>query len=80
MAKLIEKPLFPKNFSGKYIDTSLEISLESNSEKAIDIMKKAIDEYPKLKKEKLSVVPKKKNIALNKKLGKDKKKFKNKKK
>ncbi|XP_001604682.1 ATP-dependent RNA helicase DDX24 [Nasonia vitripennis] len=73
LASLLKKPLFPKNFSGKFLDTSLELSLNQNSQKAIDVMKKAIDDYPKLKKKKLSVIPKTKNIASKKQLGREKK-------
>lgn len=74
LTSLLKKPLFPKNFSGKFLDTSLELSLGQNSEKAIDVMKKAIDDYPNLKKKKLSVIPKKKNIASKKQVGKERKK------
>lgn len=73
LSSLTRRPLFPKNFSGKYLDTSLETSLDQNSQKAIDVMKKAIDEYPRLKKKSLSIIPKRKNIALKKGLSKDKK-------
>lgn len=50
---LLMKPLFPRGFSGKYPETNVEISLEQNSEKAIDVMKKALDSVPiKRKREK----------------------------
>lgn len=74
LASLLKKPLFPKNFSGKYLDASLELSLGQNSQKAIDVMKKAIDDYPKLKRKTLSVIPKKKNITSKKQLGRERKK------
>lgn len=51
LENLIEKPLFPKNFSGKYLDVDLNISLSQNTQKAIEIMKQAVNEFPKLKKE-----------------------------
>ncbi|KAL7303794.1 hypothetical protein TKK_0003922 [Trichogramma kaykai] len=39
---LLKKPLFPKNYSGKFLDHSLELSLEQNSRRAIDVMKDEI--------------------------------------
>ncbi|XP_014207809.1 ATP-dependent RNA helicase DDX24 [Copidosoma floridanum] len=66
LEKLLKKPFFPKNFSGKYLDSSLQISLEQNSHKAIDIMKQAIEERPSLKKKVTTSVSKRKNIATRK--------------
>ncbi|XP_058790963.1 ATP-dependent RNA helicase DDX24 isoform X2 [Phymastichus coffea] len=44
---LMKKSLFPKNFSGKYLNTALEISLCQNSQKAIEVMKNALDKCSK---------------------------------
>lgn len=51
LASLMSKTLFPKGFSGKYPDVNIELKLNDDNQKAIDIMKKAIEEIPKKKKE-----------------------------
>lgn len=48
---LMSKVLFPKGFSGKYPDVNIEFKLNKDNQKAIDIMKKVIEEIPKEKKE-----------------------------
>ena len=72
LTNLLKKPLFPKNYSGKFLNSSHELSLDQNTQRAIDVMKKAIEEYPKLKKRLLMKIPKKKNVAVNKRLNKNK--------
>ncbi|XP_076681119.1 ATP-dependent RNA helicase DDX24 isoform X2 [Andrena cerasifolii] len=52
LASLLSKPLFPKGFSGKYLDANIELEIVEDNEKAVDVMKKAIEEIPKKKKEK----------------------------
>ena len=62
LRSLISKPLFPKGFSGKYPEVNLELCLEQNSEKAIDVMKKSIQEKTlRRKRDKLTVDAIKKN-------------------
>ncbi|XP_076230971.1 ATP-dependent RNA helicase DDX24 [Calliopsis andreniformis] len=51
LASLISKPLFPKQFSGKYLDTNIQLELTEDNEKAVDVMKKIIEEIPEKKKE-----------------------------
>lgn len=51
LASLMSKMLFPKGFSGKYPDVNIEYKLNDDNQKAIDVMKKVIEEIPKKKKE-----------------------------
>ncbi|XP_017877753.1 ATP-dependent RNA helicase DDX24 [Ceratina calcarata] len=51
LASLMSKPLFPKGFSGKYPDINVELKMNENNQKAVDIMKKVIEEIPRKKKE-----------------------------
>lgn len=51
LASLLSKPLFPKGFSGKYLDTNIELKLAKDNKKAVDIMKKVIEDIPMKKKE-----------------------------
>lgn len=51
LASLMSKTLFPKGFSGKYPDVNIELKLNDDNQKAVDIMKKVIEEIPKKKKE-----------------------------
>ncbi|XP_033348195.1 ATP-dependent RNA helicase DDX24 isoform X2 [Bombus vosnesenskii] len=51
LASLMSKVLFPKGFSGKYPDVNIEYKLNDDNQKAIDVMKKVIEEIPKKKKE-----------------------------
>ncbi|OAD59683.1 ATP-dependent RNA helicase DDX24, partial [Eufriesea mexicana] len=51
LESLMSKVLFPKGFSGKYPDVNIEFKLNTENQKAIDIMKKVIEEIPKEKKE-----------------------------
>ncbi|XP_033318624.1 ATP-dependent RNA helicase DDX24 isoform X2 [Bombus bifarius] len=51
LASLMSKMLFPKGFSGKYPDVNIEYKLNNDNQKAIDVMKKVIEEIPKKKKE-----------------------------
>lgn len=49
LASLMSKTLFPKGFSGKYADVNIELKLNDDNQKAVDIMKKVIEEIPKKK-------------------------------
>ncbi|XP_076761647.1 ATP-dependent RNA helicase DDX24 [Xylocopa sonorina] len=51
LESLMSKPLFPKGFSGKYPDINIEFKLNEGNQKAVDIMKKVIEEIPNKKKE-----------------------------
>lgn len=48
---LMSKLLFPKGFSGKYPNVNIELKLNEDNQKAIDVMKKVIEEIPQKKKE-----------------------------
>lgn len=56
MSTLLSKPLFPKGFSGKYIPTSEDVqkltllASGGQQEKAIDVMKSALENHVKEKK------------------------------
>lgn len=78
LASLLSKPLFPKGFSGKYLDANIELEIVEDNEKAVDVMKKAIDEIPKKKKEK-SKQSTKKRVLFKNKVSKKAKKVENKK-
>lgn len=56
LSKLMSKPLFPKGFSGKYLDGSLELQLQQNNQTAVELMKKSIDENPKARKSRTSSI------------------------
>ncbi|XP_029160128.1 DEAD-box ATP-dependent RNA helicase 13-like [Nylanderia fulva] len=43
----LSKPVFPKGFSGKYLDDNLNIDPAQNTEKAIEVMKKVIKNLDK---------------------------------
>lgn len=60
LSKLLNKPVFPKGFSGKYLDSSIRTSLQQDSQKAIDVMKLAIEQNPRITK-KITVQMSKKN-------------------
>lgn len=61
LASLMSKTIFPKGFSGKYPDISTEFKLNEDHQKAVDMMKKVIEEIPAKKKER----NKKSNIKKN---------------
>ncbi|KAK0097218.1 hypothetical protein PV326_002874 [Microctonus aethiopoides] len=45
LSSLLSKPLFPKGFSGKFLDTNINLEqLQPNSKTAVEIMKKVIDD------------------------------------
>ncbi|XP_012232773.2 ATP-dependent RNA helicase DDX24 [Linepithema humile] len=50
LKSLLTKPVFPKGFSTKYLDTNVNVDLAQNAEKAIEVMKKVIDDSDKSKK------------------------------
>ncbi|KZC07676.1 ATP-dependent RNA helicase DDX24 [Dufourea novaeangliae] len=50
LASLLSKPVFPKGFSGKYLDTNVEFTFDTTGQKAVDIMKTVIGEIPKKQK------------------------------
>ena len=60
LASLMSKMLFPKGFSGKYPDINTEFKLNED-QKAVEVMKKVIEEIPVKKKER----NKKSNINKN---------------
>ncbi|KOX77239.1 ATP-dependent RNA helicase DDX24 [Melipona quadrifasciata] len=50
LSSLTSKTIFPKGFSGKYPDINTEFKLNEDHQKAVDVMKKAIEEIPAKKK------------------------------
>ncbi|XP_015126985.1 ATP-dependent RNA helicase DDX24 [Diachasma alloeum] len=50
---LLSKPLFPKGFSGKYLEMNENIQVLQEGQTAVQVMKKAIDEKPSGKQKKL---------------------------
>lgn len=51
LRSLLSKPVFPKGFSGKYLDDNLNIDPAQDAEKAIEVMKKAIENNSRKRKE-----------------------------
>lgn len=43
MRSLLSKPVFPKGFSGKYLDANLNVDVAQDAQKAIEVMKKIIE-------------------------------------
>ncbi|KYN21126.1 PREDICTED: ATP-dependent RNA helicase DDX24 [Trachymyrmex cornetzi] len=43
LRSLLSKPVFPKGFSGKYLDTNLNVDVTQDAQKAIEVMKKVIE-------------------------------------
>ncbi|XP_076625219.1 ATP-dependent RNA helicase DDX24 [Colletes latitarsis] len=72
LESLISKPLFPKGFSGKYLDTNIEYKLNEENQKAVDVMKHVIEEIPKKRKEENKKSRYKKTFLKNKKSKKSK--------
>lgn len=56
---MLSKPVFPRGFSGKYLDDNLNIDPAQDTEKAIEVMKKVIKNNPGKRKEN-NTVPQKK--------------------
>ncbi|XP_043492137.1 ATP-dependent RNA helicase DDX24 [Polistes fuscatus] len=50
LTSLLSKPLFPRGFSGKYPDSNIDYNLDHGNSKAVDVMKKVIEENPKKRK------------------------------
>ncbi|XP_046417990.1 ATP-dependent RNA helicase DDX24 [Neodiprion fabricii] len=63
LKSLLAKPLFPKGFSGKYLDSSIEFQLDQGAQKAVDVMKQAIEEKPKKNKKIIPGIPKPKRFS-----------------
>ncbi|XP_011866612.1 PREDICTED: ATP-dependent RNA helicase DDX24 [Vollenhovia emeryi] len=43
LRSLLSKPIFPKGFSGKYLDDNLNVDITQDAQKAIEVMKKVIE-------------------------------------
>ncbi|XP_015609090.1 ATP-dependent RNA helicase DDX24 [Cephus cinctus] len=67
LKSLVAKPLFPKGFSGKYLDTNLEIHLNNDSRKAVEVMRDALESQPEQRKKSVVKGIKKNNGFKNKK-------------
>lgn len=63
LASLLSKPLFPKGFSGKYPDINVDYRFKEDHLKAVDVMKKAIEESPKKKIKKTVVSSRRKKLT-----------------
>ncbi|EZA59290.1 hypothetical protein DMN91_008515 [Ooceraea biroi] len=46
LQSLLSKPVFPKGFSGKYLDDDLKIGLAQDTEKAVEVMKNVMKANP----------------------------------
>lgn len=44
LRSLLSKPIFPKGFSGKYLDDNLNVDIAQDTQKAIEVMKKVIED------------------------------------
>jgi len=44
LRSLLSKPIFPRGFSGKYLDDNLNIDIVQDAQKAIEVMKKVIED------------------------------------
>jgi len=64
LQSLLSKTVFPKGFSGKYLDDNLKVDLTQNTEKAVEVMKKVIKTNPS-KSEEDSVAPQKRQRPQN---------------
>ncbi|KAM0727706.1 ATP-dependent RNA helicase DDX24 [Formica fusca] len=65
LRSLLSKPVFPKGFSGKYLDDNLNIDSAQDTEKAIEVMKKAIENNSRKRKENNIVSQKRKRLQKN---------------
>ncbi|XP_012252477.2 ATP-dependent RNA helicase DDX24 [Athalia rosae] len=66
LKNLLSKPLFPKGFSGKYSNPSMEFQLEQGTQRAVDVMKKAIAEKPKRNYKDIPGIPRTKRVSKKK--------------
>lgn len=73
LTRLMSKPLFPKGFSGKYLDDSLELQLRQNTQTAVELMKKTISDDPKAQKRKSPATAKKSHGTKKRKFQRSKK-------
>lgn len=64
LRSLLSKPVFPRGFSGKYLDDNLKIDPAQDTEKAIEVMKKVIENNPNKIKENNTVSQKRKQQKL----------------
>ncbi|XP_011252205.1 ATP-dependent RNA helicase DDX24 [Camponotus floridanus] len=64
LRSLLSKPVFPRGFSGKYLDDNLKIDPAQDTEKAIEVMKKVIENNPDKIKENNTVSQKRKRQKL----------------
>ncbi|KAK0181215.1 hypothetical protein PV327_003517 [Microctonus hyperodae] len=69
LSSLLSKPLFPKGFSGKFLDTNINLEqLQPHNKTAVEIMKKVIDDNTNKKcKNKIGGVTKKNRSIIKKK-------------
>ncbi|XP_011305135.1 ATP-dependent RNA helicase DDX24 [Fopius arisanus] len=64
---LLLKPLFPKGFSGKYLEMNTNVQIMQENQTAVQVMKKAIDENPRGKQKKsIGIARKSQNIRKRK--------------
>ncbi|KAF7995093.1 hypothetical protein HCN44_004565 [Aphidius gifuensis] len=64
----LSTPLFPKGFSGKYLEQNIDTPmLHDNSKTAIQVMKQALIDGPKIKKRKTIITGQQKQDIINKK-------------
>lgn len=46
LQSLLTQTVFPKGFSGKYLDDNFDINIHPDTEKAVEVMKKVIENVP----------------------------------
>ncbi|XP_043277004.1 ATP-dependent RNA helicase DDX24 isoform X2 [Venturia canescens] len=73
LSKLMSRPLFPKGFSGKYLDGTLELELQQMGQTAVELMKKTIVENPKSRTFKTPGIAKKSHVIRKEKKNEGKK-------
>lgn len=66
LKSLLKKPLFPKGFSGKYLDSGIEFQLDQGAQKAVDVMRQAIEQKPKKYKKATPGIPRVKRVSKKK--------------
>jgi len=65
LQSLLLKKLFPKGFSGKYLDNDLKIDLTQDAEKAVEVMKKVMKVNPSKSEEDSVAAPQKRQRSQN---------------
>lgn len=73
LRSLLSKPIFPRGFSGKYLDDNLNIDIVQDAQKAIEVMKKVIEDNADKSKDNNTVFQKRQHSQESKRFKKLKK-------